>query len=283
MGNYSGYTAETPKKLLLDAGAFFKNFYVATDTFATAVAAGKLLGATQGGGVFSAIPTIRSIPIDGIKGIAKGMEVIDEWVVTLTANVKEIKKTTIQAALISTSIDTSTSTEYDIISTNNAIALTDYIDNITWVGTLSGNNDPVIIQVYNALSTSGLTVNTVDKAEAVIALIFIGHYDDLNLSTPPFKIYYPKEIINSATASSSTFSKAIPVDITFTIITSDLALCGGVRFGTVTLLSSQYILGTGTVLIKKEYLGTLTNGATIFTLLMDKGNNIIAPTITVGA
>ena len=45
MATYSGYTSETPKSLLLDAGAFFKNFYVGTDTFESAVTAGKLIGA----------------------------------------------------------------------------------------------------------------------------------------------------------------------------------------------------------------------------------------------
>ncbi|HCP14822.1 MAG TPA: hypothetical protein DIT32_03465 [Peptococcaceae bacterium] len=283
MNQYSGYTAETPKNLLLDAGAFFKNFQVGTDTFSSAVTDGKLLGATSGGGNFSALPTLRKIEIDGVKGAAKGLEVIDEWVVTLTANVKEIKKAVLQAALVSAEIDTTSNADYDIISANNDIALTDYIDNITWVGKLSGTNDPVIIQVYNALSTGGLTLNVADKAEAIIALSFTGHYDDVDLDSPPFKIYYPKAITNSATVNPATFSKAAPADITFTITSSDSAICGGVRLGTYTLAASEFTLGTGTVLIKKEYLADLTNGDQVFTLLMDKGNNITAPKVTVGA
>ena len=197
MATYSGYTAETPKSLLLDAGAFFKNFYVGTDTFTSAVTAGKLLGATQGGGNFSAIPTIRNIAIDGIKGSAKGLQGIDDWTVTLTANVKEVKKTTIETALATSTVDTSTNNKYDIITADNEIALTDYIDNITWVGNLSGTNEPVIIQVYNALNTNGLTLNVADKAEAVLALTFTGHYTDTDLDSPPFAIYYPKAITNT--------------------------------------------------------------------------------------
>jgi hypothetical protein len=283
MTTYSGYTTATPKSLLLDAGAFFKNFIVGTDTFATAVAAGKLLGATSGGGTFSAVPTIRKIEIDGIKGAAKGLESIDEWVVTLTANIKEITKEVIQASLAATTTDTATNATYDIISADNYLVLTDYIDNITWVGKLSGSNEPAIIQVYNALSTGGLTLQTADKAEATLPVTFTGHYDDVNLDNPPFKIYYPKAIVNSAVVDSATFTKAVPADKTFTITTSGSAVCGGVRLGTYTLAASQFTLGSGTVLIKKEYLGTLTNGAQVFTLLMDKGNNITAPTVTVGA
>jgi len=139
MTTYSGYTSATAKSLLLDAGAFFKNFGVGVDTFASAVTAGKLLGATAGGGTFSAVPTIRKIEVDGVKGAAKGLESIDEWVVTITSNIKEIKKETLQTALASGTIDTSTDANYDIITANNYIALTDYIDNITWIGKLSGN------------------------------------------------------------------------------------------------------------------------------------------------
>lgn len=68
---YSGFTAKTPEKLLLDAGAFFKNFEVGVDTFESAVTAGKLIGATAGGGVFEAKPDIRPIEIDGVKGCGK--------------------------------------------------------------------------------------------------------------------------------------------------------------------------------------------------------------------
>lgn len=282
MGTYSGYTSETPKSLLLDAGAFFKNFYVGVDTFTSAVSEGKLLGATSGGGSFVAQPAIRRIEIDGVKGSAKGLEVIDEWTITLSANVKEVKKATIQAALATSAVDTSTSADYDIITAENQIALTDYIDNITWVGNLSGTNDPVIIQVYNALNTAGLTLNVADKAEAVVALTFTGHYIDTDLNTPPFAIYYPKAITNTVDDAEHDFSKAAPADIVLAITSTDGAVCGGVSNGTQHLVSTAYTLATGTVTLEKEYLGTLTNGDYTFYLLMDKGNNI-AVDVTVAA
>lgn len=282
MGAYTGYTSETPKSLLLDAGAFFKNFYVGTDTFESAKAAGKLLGATSGGGSFSAIPTFRKIEIDGIKGSAKGLQVLDEWAVTLTANVKEVKRSTLEAALATTSVDTSTSADYDIISARNTLELTDYIDNITWVGRLAGTNKPAIIQVYNAFSGSGLSLSFADKNEAVLQMEFVGHYTDTDLENPPFKIYYPKAITNTVNTDEHSFSKASPADVVYTITSSDEAECGGVKQGDQYIVSTAYTLGTGTVTIEKEYLTTLTNGVYAFTLMMDKGNNITT-TITVGA
>ena len=189
---YSGYTTDTPESLLLDAGAFFKNFIVGTDNFESAVAGGKLLGATKGGGEFKAVPTIRQIEVDGIKGRAKGLEVIDAWDVYIKANVLEVKKSTISAALSGSDVDTKSNIDYDIITARNYILDEDYVDNITWVGTLSGSEKPVIIQVNNAINTEGLTLATQDKAETVLSMTFYGHYLQTDLDTPPFAIYYPK-------------------------------------------------------------------------------------------
>lgn len=192
MKKYSGFTTETAKSLLLNAGAYFKNFDVGTDDFDSAVAAGKLIGATKGGGEFSAVPEIRQIEVDGVAGRAKGLETIDSWDIYLKANVLEVKEATIQSGLAASSVDTSTNTDYDIITASNNLEVSDYIDNITWVGTLSGSNKPVIIQIFNALNTEGLKFSTTDKAEATISLTFYAHYTQDDLDTPPFKIYYPK-------------------------------------------------------------------------------------------
>ena len=192
MKTFTGFTEETAKHLILDAGAFFKNFDLKTDTFDTAVAAGKLIGATKGGGEFSAVPTIRPIEVDGIKGRAKGLEVIDYWDTYIKANILEITKDTIKAALCAADVDEATSEKYMIIKGRNAIKDEDYIENITWVGTLSGSDEPAIIMVKNALNTDGLKLTTQDKSEGVVATTFYGHYDAKALNEPPFEIHYPK-------------------------------------------------------------------------------------------
>lgn len=192
---FSGYTAKTAENLLLDAGAFFANFNIATDDFDTAVAAGKLLGATRGGGQFTATPEIRSIEVDGLKGAAKGLQVIDSWDVNMTANVLEVTLDGLKKALVASEVDTTTNLEYDILKAKNLIELTDYIDNITFVGKKSGTAEPIIIQVYNAINTNGLSLQTQPRGEAVIAMTFKGHYDSNELDNPPFAIYYPKAVI----------------------------------------------------------------------------------------
>lgn len=189
MALYSGLTADSAKHLQLDAGCFVKN-YDFSKTYEQQKE--NIIGATAGGGSFSAVPTIRQIEVDGKKGAVKGFQALDEWVVTLTANVKELTAKSLQMALTASKTSVPTApTGYTKIEGRGEIAATDYHDNIAWVGRISGSQKPVIIVIYNALATNGLTLNFSDKAEAVAAVTLTGHYDLSDLDTPPFAIYYP--------------------------------------------------------------------------------------------
>lgn len=189
MSKYSGLTADTAKHLQLDAGCFIKNYDV-SKTYEQQKA--NIIGATAGGGSFSAVPTIRQIEVDGKKGAVKGFEALDEWVVTLNANVKELTVDSLKLALATGRSDAASNpTGYTKITASNEIEATDYVDNIAWVGRLSGSQTPVIIVIYNALATNGLNLTFADKAEAVAAVTLTGHYTIEDLETPPFAIYYP--------------------------------------------------------------------------------------------
>ncbi len=192
---YSGLTRETKERLLLDSGAFFKNFEVGTDTYATAVAGGKLLGATSGGGEFNAVATYRSIEVDGAIGEVKGLKDIERWDVNIKAKLLEVTPESIAAALGAAVVDDSDE-NYVRITGRGYVADEDYVENITWVGCLSGNENPVIIQVYNGLSDSGFKFTPADKSNAVLEANFIGHYEPTEVGAsfePPFDIYYPKK------------------------------------------------------------------------------------------
>lgn len=185
----TGLTANTPDKLLLDAGAFFKN-YDLTKTY-DQQASGALIGATAGGGSFSAIPTVRKIEVDGGKENVEQLQTIDGWVVTLTANVKEVTVDTLKLALGAAESATSTAPAGTKITGKSDFESTDYLTNITWVGRLSGSQSPVVIVIKNAISLNGLSMTMADKSEATIPVTITGHYDLSDLDTPPFEIYYP--------------------------------------------------------------------------------------------
>lgn len=189
----SGFNTKTKDNLHTGAGAFFKNFYVGIDTYESAKVANKLLGATQGGGEFKAVATIRQIEVDGVAGKAQGLELIDSWEVSQTMNLLETTPESLKLALGAADIDDTTNGEYYIISGRSEIKDEDYLDNLTYIGTITGSDIPVIIQVFNALSTDGLNIKTEDKKEAVLGITVYGHYTEDDLDTPPYRIYYPKK------------------------------------------------------------------------------------------
>ena len=187
----SGYSQKTKDNLLTGAGAYFKNFTVGTDTYESAKTSGKLLGATRGGGSFKAVATVRQIEVDGAPTRTVGLETIDEWETSMSMNLLETTKDTLQLPLGAASIEDGE--DHYVIKGKSNVENEDYIENITYVGTISGTNEPVIIQVYNALSTDGLDLQTASKSEAVLGVTVYGHYDVDDLETPPYAIYYPKE------------------------------------------------------------------------------------------
>lgn len=192
MSKITGFTTDTPKKLLLDSGAFFKN-YDLTKAY-SAQTAGTLIGATQGGGSFAAVPTVRKMEVDGAGGNVKGLQTIDDWAVTMTANVKEITADNLKLALgaaATTTMTTGVQSGSTKIVGKSTFADADYSDNITWVGKLSGSDTPVIIVIKNALCINGLNLTVADKAEATVSVVLTGHYTADDLETPPFEIYYP--------------------------------------------------------------------------------------------
>lgn len=188
MGRPTGYTANTKSNLLLGAGALYKNFTVGTDTPAT----GTVIGATQGGLEFKAIPTVRNIQIDGILGKVAELDVIDSWECSLAGTFIEINEEVIKRSLAATSIDTSTSEDYDIIKGATEFSAEDYLTNVTYIGTLSGSDKPVIIQINNAIDLGGLTFKTEDGKEGTIDVTFEGRYAISDEGVPPFAIYWPK-------------------------------------------------------------------------------------------
>lgn len=189
MARPTGYTSSTKKNLLLGAGAIYKNFVVGTDTPSTATA--KIVGATQGGLEFKAVPTVRNIQIDGILGKVADLDVIDAWEASLTGTFIEVNSEVIRRALAAASVDTSDA-NYDIITANTEFASADYLTNITYVGTLSGSSTPVIIQIKNAVNMGGLTFKTEDGKEGTVDVAFEARYAISDNGVPPFSIYWPK-------------------------------------------------------------------------------------------
>ena len=186
----TGITSATKKNLQLDAGALYKNWVMGTDT--PAGSASKLIGATVGGSTFTATPEVRQISVDGVKGPTKGYETIDSWTATLAFTIKESTKTALALALAACDTTTTTSLSgYSKLEAREAIADSDYVGNIAWVGKISGSNDPMVIILKNVLNLTGLTFQAQDKNEAGVPVTLTAHYDVSDLEEVPFEIYMP--------------------------------------------------------------------------------------------
>jgi len=179
-----GITTETMKNLLLDAGKIVLN-YGETDE--------RDLGATLGGNTFNVEAEIKDIRPDGARGKVKGGRRITDVAVTLTVNMFEMTKENLLLALpgaVATADPAGTPTA-DVITRSRNIEDTDYLTNITYVGTISGKNDPVIITVFNPLQDGAFEVSGEDKEEASTELTFSGHFDPAAMESEPWEIRYP--------------------------------------------------------------------------------------------
>lgn len=193
----SGFTEDTPKKFLLDAGVFVKNYDVGTDTFETAKADGRIIGATSGGGSFEIRPNTKKVEIDGASGDVKGLTRIDDWVGTISANVKEVTPESIALALGAATIADGP-VGFKKITLKSEIEDSDYLTNVTWLGSISGETGLVAIQFKNALSKKGFSITVEDNDEAVIPMTFTAHaeFDSAtNTWDLPVEIYYPDETV----------------------------------------------------------------------------------------
>lgn len=275
--NTTGFNASTAKNLLLDAGAVYKNFDKINYT-------GTLIGATQGGNQFRAVPNMRNIPIDGVKSeYVRGLTVIDSWEVSLTTNLLEVTRETLKLALGAIEEASTADGKYYSIKGKQYLYDNDYLDNVAYVGKISGSKQPVIVIVKNAMNHGGLEISMEDASEGVLPVTLHGHQDSSDLDNPPFEILYPKVVINSATVAPNTFAvAAAPAGgIDFTITSDGAAECIGVKLGAYALATTEFDVTAGTVTIEKAYLDTLAVGDHIFALIMDVGNDITAPKIIV--
>lgn len=241
----TGYTEKTMTDLQTGAGAYFKDFDIETDTFASAVAAGKLLGATQGGGSFTAKPTITPIEVDGVPSAAMGMEEVEGWEVTMQANIMEVTAANIANALGASKTSNVKGGTYKKIQGRMYIELSDYKGNVTFLGDVKGYDEPMIIQVYNALATDGISINPQDKKVSLIPTTFKGHVSPTDYEVPPFAIFVP---VQGATLAA-----------TYAVGTEEGTTKANVT--TVTGNTLKYIVGTEETEIPEVGV-TLTGGTT---------------------
>lgn len=281
--NYNGITQSTTENLQLDAGAFFVNYDPASDTYASAKAAGKAIGITEGGGEFKASATLRQIAVDGGGTRTKGLTDVQEWECYLKVTFKELTKDNIKRALGLAESSNSEITGYEAITGKTNLSTSDFLQNITWVGCVSGSTKPIIIQVFNALNEDGMSLAVQDQADGKITCTFYGYNDISDYAndsvTPPFKILRPTSaasIVPSVATYDDNGDSENCRNIGVTLTASTLT---AVKNGSTTLTeNTAYTVSGNRIVILKSYLTTLTG--TSATLKFETADDA-DPTLTV--
>ena len=177
--------ADTFKQIVLNAGILLKTFTPNTGTFS----ASDIVGATTGGITFEATPTFSDFgeDIDNCPKNTMELKKLDSWevkmsgtYVTLTA---EIAKSVISAADIS-NIKITPRNDIDLADFSDLWFVADYSN-------LNGetNGGFCAIHLLNALSTSGLKIQSSDKAKGQFAFEYTAHYSISAPDVVPFEVY----------------------------------------------------------------------------------------------
>lgn len=184
------------EKLQLNAGVFLAGFEYATaksaadlkSALAAFIRAGEgVLGATRGGGTFQCTPEMRQVEADGMRYSFKGSTVNDRWIVRLTGTLLEVTPDNFKRVLAAADITANGGVTTLTVRTD--IKDEDYIPKLCWIGDTSKGF--VLIELDNALNTTGASFTFVDKNEGTLPFEFEAHQDSLeNQDYAPCRIVF---------------------------------------------------------------------------------------------
>lgn len=193
----TGYTKDTPQRFQLNAGALLENLTWVKDLEgASGKWSGDLIGATSGGSSISLVNTFRQAEIDGVFTAVVGGDSIESSEGKFEVNMIEWTANNLKRALLA-DVKTSDGTEYpegyEVITTRREVKSTDYIENLAYVGTITGSNNPIIIIMHHAFPTGGLEFEPKDKQEGIYKLVFEARAsaDNANDTSLPVTILFP--------------------------------------------------------------------------------------------
>lgn len=180
----TGLRPATFEKLQLNAGVFLEGFDYANIKDAAALKAAiasfiqagtGLLGATRGGGTFNCTAEMRQIDADGMRYDFVGSTVNDRWVVMMTGTLIEVTPENFKRVLAAAEVAKNGSVTTVQVRTD--IKNEDYIPKLCWVGDTSKGF--VLIELDNALNTTGASFTFTDKGEGTLPFEFHAHQASL--------------------------------------------------------------------------------------------------------
>lgn len=169
MGKFTVIPQDTFDGLQLDAGVLLNTFDPATPT---APDDEDIICATTGGITVACVPTFSDLgeDVDNVPNNMKELKHLDGWECTMSTNSLGTSPALIKMALGCADID---GTDTSKIVPRADLKQSDFSD-IWWVGDRA-DGGMVAVQLKNALSTGGFSLQTTKNGKGQIALTITGH------------------------------------------------------------------------------------------------------------
>lgn len=182
MGRFTKIPEDTFDQLQLDAGVLLNQFNPA----APAIADGAIITATTGGINATCVPTFSDMgeDVDNCPVNMKELKHLDSWECKLGFTALGTSPAAIKMALGCADIDSENASK--IIPRRN-LAQTDFA-HIWWVGDRA-DGGLVAIQLLNALSTGGFSLQTTKSGKGQISCELTGHVSINDQDTVPMVFY----------------------------------------------------------------------------------------------
>ena len=188
MGRFTTIPQNTFDALQLDAGVLLKRFDIEAATAsktATGFTDADIICATTGGVNPSCVPTFSDLgeDVDNVPVNMKELKHLDSWECTLSTTGLGTSAELIQMALGCADIGTDGTS----VIPRMDLSQSDFSD-IWWVGD-KANGGFVAIQIKNALSTGGFSLQTTKSGKGQVSLTITGHVSIDAQSTVPMLFY----------------------------------------------------------------------------------------------
>lgn len=201
MGVATQIPADTFSELQMDAGIILKKYDIKNPF---EIDNSAIVTATTGGIQATCQPSYSDLgeDVDNCPTNTKELKHLDSWTCTLAGTALGTSKESIRMELGAADINADTGA----IVPRADLKQSDYEDDIWWVGDRA-DGGLVAIDLKNALSTDGFSLQTSKNGKGQVSFTLTGHVSIKDQETVPMVFYSIDPVNNTASAKANTIAK----------------------------------------------------------------------------